>query len=179
MRSGMESDAFRACAVEGCPGWSGGGGGSLARSSGGQERYIRNGLCDYFVTLVLKAAARRPMTGTCASSPRSRQPLVLALPSAASAAPYTAPGGKVLWGGQGGYKPGNISDFARRSGRAPAVYNYFIAWKGTDPAMHWLSFRLGDARAHGSRPMLSIGTEGSALSPGSIAAVRATPSSCG
>jgi hypothetical protein len=95
--------------------------------------------------------------------------LVVALPSAASAAPYTAPGGKVLWGGQGGYKPGNISDFARRSGKAPAVYNYFIAWKGTDPAMHWLSFRLGDARAHGARPMLSIGTEGSGLAPGAIA----------
>jgi len=93
----------------------------------------------------------------------------LALPSAASGAPYTAPAGKVLWGGQGGYKPGNITDFARHSGKAPAVYNYFIAWKGSDPAMHWLSFRLADARAQGARPMLSIGTEGSGISPGAIA----------
>ena len=95
--------------------------------------------------------------------------LALAAPAAATAAPYTAPGGKVLWGGQGGYKSGNILDFAKQSGKAPAVYNYFIAWKGTDPAMHWLSFRLADARAHGARPMLSIGAEGGDLSPAAIA----------
>jgi hypothetical protein len=97
---------------------------------------------------------------------------LLALPGAAAAVPYTAPGAKVLWGGQGGYRPGNISDFARQSGRAAAVYNYFIAWKGTDPAMHWLSYRLADARNHGARPMLSVGVEGSALSPGEIARGR-------
>ena len=95
--------------------------------------------------------------------------LALGLPAAAVAAPHTAPGGKVLWGGQGGYKPGNISDFARHSGKAPAVYNYFIPWKGTDPALHWLSFRLSDASAHGARPMLSVGVEGSGLTPGAIA----------
>jgi hypothetical protein len=130
-------------------------------------------LCDYFVTLLLKGWEPAPDTREVRPVPALATAfalaLALAMPSAAPAAPYTAPGGKVLWGGQGGYKPGNISDFARRSGKAPAVYNYFIAWEGRDPAMHWLSFRLDDARAHGARAMLSIGTEGSALSPAAIA----------
>ena len=51
-----------------------------------------------------------------------------ALPAASSADPYTAPGNKVLWGGQGGYKPGAIGAFTQQSGKHPAVFNYFISW---------------------------------------------------
>jgi hypothetical protein len=92
----------------------------------------------------------------------------LALPAAAAAQPYTAPGGKVLWGGQGGYSAAHISDFARQSGRHPAVFNYFIQWKANDPTFHWLGFRLSDAERQRSRAMLSV-SAGGGLSPGALA----------
>ena len=57
--------------------------------------------------------------------------LLASLPAAAAADPYTAPGNKVLWGGQGGYKPGAIGEFARQSGKHPAVFNYFITGAAT------------------------------------------------
>ena len=79
--------------------------------------------------------------------------LVLLAPAAASAAPYTAPGGKVLWGGQGGYKPGAIGAFEQQSGKHPAVFNYFIDWRGD---FDWLGLRLQDAARAGSHPMLSV-----------------------
>jgi hypothetical protein len=87
--------------------------------------------------------------------------LALALPAAAAAEPYTAPGKKVLWGGQGGYTPGSIGEFARQSGKHPAVFNYFIDWRGD---FNWLGLRLGDAERAKSRAMLSVGTEDTGLS---------------
>ena len=87
--------------------------------------------------------------------------LVLLAPAAASADPYTAPGGKVLWGGQGGYKPGAIGAFEQQSGKHPAVFNYFIDWRGD---FNWLGLRLEDAARAGSHPMLSVGTEKTGLS---------------
>lgn len=89
--------------------------------------------------------------------------------ASASAAPYLAPGGKVLWGGQGGYTARHIADFARQSGRHPAVYNYFISWRARRSAIHWLGFRLADAKRHRSRAMLSVSTEGTGLKPAGIA----------
>ncbi len=95
---------------------------------------------------------------------------VLALvPGAAAAEPYTAPGGKVLWGGQGGYRAGNIADFGRQSGKHPAVFNYFISWRASSSDMHWLSFRLADAERMRSRAMLSVSTDGTGLSPRDLA----------
>jgi hypothetical protein len=87
--------------------------------------------------------------------------LALALPAAASADPYTAPGNKVLWGGQGGYTAGSIGAFARQSGKHPAVFNYFIDWRGD---FNWLGQRLEDAGRAKSRAMLSVGTEQTGLS---------------
>lgn len=95
--------------------------------------------------------------------------VMLAVPGVAGAAPYTAPGNKVLWGGQGGYTAAHIADFARQSGKKPAVYNYFIQWRANDPTFHWLGFRLGDAERQGSRAMLSVSTSGSGLSPRDLA----------
>jgi hypothetical protein len=95
--------------------------------------------------------------------------LGLALPAIASAAPYTAPGNKVLWGGQGGYSAGHIADFGRQSGKHPAVFNYFISWKATESSLHWLGFRLQDAERQHSRAMLSVSTEGTGLSPAKLA----------
>src|SRR5688500_13809333 len=88
--------------------------------------------------------------------------LALVAPAAtSSAAPYTAPGNKVLWGGQGGYKPGSIGEFARQSGKHPAVFNYFIDWRGD---FNWLGLRLQDAERAKSRAMLSVSTEETGLS---------------
>ena len=84
-----------------------------------------------------------------------------AIPAAASAVPYTAPGNKVLWGGQGGYKPGAIGEFEQQSGKHPAVFNYFIDWRGD---FNWLGLRLDDAERAHSRAMLSVGTEDTGIS---------------
>jgi hypothetical protein len=91
------------------------------------------------------------------------------MPAGASAAAYTAPHGKVLWGGQGGYSRGDIQDFARQSGLHPALYNYFVSWNGSDSALHWLSFRFADAKAEDSAVMLSISPEETRLSPRDLA----------
>jgi hypothetical protein len=87
--------------------------------------------------------------------------LSLALPAVASADPYTAPGDKVLWGGQGGYTAGSIGAFADQSGKHPAVFNYFIDWRGD---FNWLGQRLEDAERANSNAMLSVGTEKTGLS---------------
>jgi hypothetical protein len=94
---------------------------------------------------------------------------VLAVPAAAHAEPHLPPGNKVFWGGQGGYSARHIADFARQSGKHPAVYNYFISWRSRRSAMHWLSFRLADSARMGARTMLSVSPEGTGLSPGEIA----------
>jgi hypothetical protein len=95
--------------------------------------------------------------------------LALALPASLGAAPHTAPGNKVLWGGQGGYSAGHIRDFATQSGKHPAVFNYFIEWEANDPTFHWLGFRLQDAENQGSRAMLSVETSGTGLSNADLA----------
>ena len=87
--------------------------------------------------------------------------ILAALPAAAAADPYTAPGNKVLWGGQGGYKPGAIGEFQRQSGKHPAVFNYFIDWRGD---FNWLGLRLDDAERAKSHAMLSVSTEETGIS---------------
>jgi hypothetical protein len=110
------------------------------------------GLCDYFVTVGSRVILA-----------------LLLLPVPAAAAPYTAPGGKVLWGGQGGYSAAHIRDFERQSGKHPAVFNYFIQWRANDPTFHWLGFRLQDAEREGSRAMLSVEASDARLSPAELA----------
>ena len=95
--------------------------------------------------------------------------VALALPATAAADPFTAPGNKVLWGGQGGYSAGSIADFTRQSGKHPAVFNYFISWRASRSDMHWLSFRLADAERMRSRAMLSVSTDETGLSPRDLA----------
>jgi hypothetical protein len=93
----------------------------------------------------------------------------LALPGAARGSAYLPPAGDVFWGGQGGYSAGHIADFARQSGRHPAVFNYFISWRATSSALHWLSFRLADATRMRARTLLSISPEETRLTPGQLA----------
>ena len=78
----------------------------------------------------------------------------------------------MFWGGQGGYTRGHIADFARQSGKAPAVFNYFISWRASSSDMHWLNLRLADAEAEGARALLSVSPGGTGLTPRSIARGR-------
>jgi hypothetical protein len=86
---------------------------------------------------------------------------LLVFPATAAADPYLPPGNKVFWGGQGGYTPGSIGEFTRQSGKHPAVFNYFIDWRGD---FNWLGLRLADAERAESSAMLSVGTEETGLS---------------
>ena len=117
---------------------------------------MKKRLCDYFVTLRSHAVLLALLA-------------LLVFPVPAGAAPYTAPGNKVLWGGQGGYTAGHIRDFALQSGKHPAVFNYFIEWKANDPTFHWLGFRLQDALDEGARAMLSVETSGTGISNAELA----------
>ena len=98
--------------------------------------------------------------------------VLAALPASAGAASYLPPGKKVYWGGQGGYSRALIQDFERQSGKHPAVFNYFISWRATDSAFHWLGFRLADARAEQTAAMLSVSPEDTGLSPRDLAQGR-------
>jgi hypothetical protein len=96
--------------------------------------------------------------------------LALAFSAAeAGATSFVALKGKILWGGQGGYSRDDIQDFAKQSGRKPAVYNYFISWNSSDSAFHWLSFRLADAKAEDAAALLSVSPEETRLTPRDIA----------
>ena len=97
---------------------------------------------------------------------------LLVLPAAAHGGAFLPPGNEVFWGGQGGYKPANIADFGRQSGKHPAVFNYFISWRATSSDQHWLSIKLSEAASMRTRPLLSISTEGTGLSPARIARGR-------
>jgi hypothetical protein len=110
------------------------------------------------------------------AAPASSDP-VPDLPAPAPAPPkpappersFVAPGGKVFWGGQGGYTAALIDDFWSQSGKHPAVFNYFISWRATYSDMHWLGFRLRDATHEHARPLLSVSSDGTGLTPQSIA----------
>jgi hypothetical protein len=93
----------------------------------------------------------------------------LALPAAARGTAYLPPAGNVFWGGQGGYTADHIADFAQQSGKHPAVFNYFISWQATTPALHWLSLRLTDSTRMGARTLLSVSPEETRLTPGQLA----------
>jgi hypothetical protein len=93
----------------------------------------------------------------------------LALPASGRGASYLPPASKVFWGGQGGYSAGHIADFARQSGKHPAVFNYFISWRATSSDMHWLSLRLSDATRMKARTLLSVSTDATGLSPAALA----------
>lgn len=95
--------------------------------------------------------------------------VLLVMPAVAGAASFLPPGDQVYWGGQGGYSQAHIRDFERQSGKHPAVFNYFISWRGSESSFHWLSFRLADARAQDAAAMLSVAPEDTGLSPRDLA----------
>ena len=85
----------------------------------------------------------------------------LLLPTGAGAARFAPPRGKVLHGGTGGYDAGHIRDFARRSGRRPAVYQFFFTPRWTDSderSMNWQRGLLQLAAQQRVRPMFALST---------------------
>jgi hypothetical protein len=93
----------------------------------------------------------------------------LALPTAAHGSAYQPSAGNVFWGGQGGYSAGHIAGFAQQSGKHPAVFNYFISWRATGSALHWLSLRLADSTRMRARTLLSVAPEETRLTPAELA----------
>jgi hypothetical protein len=101
----------------------------------------------------------------------------LALPAAASAAPYAPPGSKVFNGGTGGYDPGSIAAFERLAGRPPAVYQYFFTPNWTRPDERSLRWQAGLLGRRGTRSMFALSTArggqgGSVITPAGIARGR-------
>lgn len=98
-------------------------------------------------------------------------------PAAASADVLLPPRGKVFHGGTGGYTGGQIDAFGRRSGRAPAVYQFFFTppWRtAVERDLNWEENLLAVAASRGARPMLHLstargGSGGSVVTPGQIA----------
>jgi hypothetical protein len=101
----------------------------------------------------------------------------LLLAAGAAAAPYAPPRGKVLAGGTGGYDAAHIRDFAQRSGRWPAVYQFFFTphWGGDDErSLRWQRGLLELAAEQHLRPMFALSTAraghgGSTVTPAALA----------
>lgn len=98
-------------------------------------------------------------------------------PAAASADVLLPPRGKVFHGGTGGYTGGHVEAFGRRSGRAPAVYQFFFTppWRtAAERDLNWEENLLSVAARRGARPMFHLSTArggkgGSVVTPGQIA----------
>ncbi len=87
----------------------------------------------------------------------------------ASAAPYAPPPGKVLHSGVGGYGPGAVDAFARQSGKRPAVFQYFVSWRAERDDLRFFRGLLRQTAGAGSRTTLSVSTDDTGLTPGSLA----------
>jgi hypothetical protein len=108
--------------------------------------------------------------------------LTLAVPGAQGAV-YGPPHGKVFHGGTGGYKERNIRHFARRSGRRPAVYQYFFTPNWTRPSkrsLHWQRWLIRKTGWQGARAIFHLSTARgghgrSVVTPRGIARGRGDP----
>ena len=99
-------------------------------------------------------------------------PAVLVLRRGASAAPYLPPPGKVWSGLTAGF---DASDFERRAGKHPAIWQHFVAWGGN------YQYTLDNSRRARTRLMYHLSTsKGQNLperfSPGRSRAAPATGS---
>ena len=103
--------------------------------------------------------------------------LSLAASAPATAAPYAPPPGRSFHGGTGGYSAAHIRDFARLSGRRPAVYQYFFTPSWTRPdgrSLRWQAGLLRESASEGARTMFHLSTAAgghgrSVITPGAMA----------
>ncbi|MFN2616920.1 MAG: hypothetical protein ABR581_07315 [Thermoleophilaceae bacterium] len=75
--------------------------------------------------------------------------------------PYAPRAGKAFHGGTGGYTERAIRRFGRRSGRRPAVYQYFFTpdWKRPSrSSLHWQEWLLRKTAWQGARAILHLST---------------------
>ena len=91
-----------------------------------------------------------------------------ALPATAVADPFLPSAGKVWNGLTAGF---DASDFERRAGKHPAIWQHFIAWGGS------YQYTISNSRSAGARLMYHLGTSNGQnlperLSPGDIARGR-------
>jgi hypothetical protein len=99
------------------------------------------------------------------------------------AAVYGPPAGKTFHGGTGGYNERSIRAFARRSGRRPAVYQYFFTpdWGRPSPtSIHWQAWLLRSTADQGARALFHLSTARSGrghsvVTPRGIARGRGDP----
>jgi hypothetical protein len=94
----------------------------------------------------------------------------LAAPATAAAEPYAPPTGKVFHSGIGGYGATAIADFARQSGKHPAVFQYFVSWRSAPADRRWMERLLRASDRARSRVTFAVSTKGTRLSPAAIAA---------
>jgi hypothetical protein len=108
--------------------------------------------------------------------------LIVAAPPA-QARTYAPPAGKVFHGGTGGYTERTIRDFGRRSGRRPAVYQYFFTpnWRRPEGrSLHWQKWLLRKTARQGARAIFHLSTARgghgrSVVTPWEIARGRGDP----
>lgn len=109
--------------------------------------------------------------------------LLLFHPAAAHGKPYAPRSGKAFHGGTGGYTERAIQSFGRRSGRRPAVYQYFFTpnWKRPSPrSIQWQAWLLRKTALQGARAILHLSTArgghgGSVVTPRGIARGNGDP----
>jgi hypothetical protein len=103
--------------------------------------------------------------------------LLAAYAPAAGARSYAPGRGKAFHGGTGGYTERDIRAFAHRSGRRPAVYQYFFTPDWAHPgraSLHWQKHLLLKTARQGARPILHLSTArgghgGSVVTPRGLA----------
>jgi len=108
--------------------------------------------------------------------------LALAVPEGRGAV-YGPPRGKIFHGGTGGYKERHIRQFGRRSGRRPAVYQYFFTANWTRPSrrsLHWQKWLIRKTGWQGARAIFHLSTARgghgrSVVTPRGIARGRGDP----
>jgi hypothetical protein len=88
---------------------------------------------------------------------------------AADAAVHGPARGKVFHSGLGGYGPGAVNAFTAQSGKHPAVYQYFVSWKGERRDLNFIRGLLESTSAARSRTALAVSTNGTGLTPAAIA----------
>jgi hypothetical protein len=87
--------------------------------------------------------------------------LALAAPDARAVVYAPPQAGKVFHGGTGGYSERAIRAFALRSGRRPAVYQYFFTPNWRRPSgrsIHWQAWLLRKTAAQGARALFHLST---------------------
>jgi hypothetical protein len=95
--------------------------------------------------------------------------ILAAIPPSAYSATYAPRTGKTFHGGVGGYTIANMTEFARLSGRRPAVYGYFFTPEWLSPTggdLRWQASLIRQSASQGARAMFQLSTSVGGLQDG-------------